>query len=688
MHSRAFAVPAAIAGPNGNPSKLFELVGFGRPLRRKQPLSEGELAARLMFPEERLRRFWLDGYPRHAGRPPLVKGIDLPTIDLQWLRQYIPELGEWQTSEDSLLEQFPSLRDLEGRLRGEFPEFEKAGFRLDLRPFAIWERATFDLRHWDELTEEARQQVVGAIVALDGISGSQDFTNRARELAPPIGRYLHVFPGVGEPVENVRIPTTEDMTERADDSAVDCKGRWQECMREIKSICDSALDGEFYTQASAQLRSKVDELDQIGASWEAKRSAASGFGSALETIASTLLAAAATHGLAWLTQERVEAFVNAWHAAFEAAGDTRRAGIRESLENVAPDLEGQLQGLAARSEEHRGLFARQQALKNRMSAASPRERLEMRPEDRELQQSIIDAESQVTEIEAAIEAFLELRVNDVLPAYDTAAVERGQGSDTSVEETTPGGISTTDTVEGAAPRPTESPAPASPEPSADPGAAPDDEQRTVAQLDAPIAPSPLDASDEAISNQELPAGPDRFDARAGDACRPIWSAIRNGEPALAYQIAAALHDHEPDIDVPPLPLLKALALAPYLETSHGDIASAIRAACDQVNPDELNDGPDDWRIAMSLLTLAATLRACLIAPNTGATGVARYSHPSPALHELRESIIKTGERLQGLNVTRASFRETQTAADWDQLALELTRDIADWKRRAPTVWPA
>jgi hypothetical protein len=181
-----------------------------------------------------------------------------------------------------------------------------------------------------------------------------------------------------------------------------------------------------------------------------------------------------------------------------------------------------------------------------------------------------------------------------------------------------------------------------------------------------------------------------FTDEVGDRCRPIWSLLRMGKPALAFQYASALHDQFPELRVPPPELLHSVSLSSGLTTSDGPLAVVIGEAFLDIDASwfEPGDAPAKWHTALNLLLVAATLRPMVLAPATGASAVAHYRHLDGRHVALLDLVRKVGdlsEPLTGFSIGPTVLGSAADEASQREHLFQLSKDASDWfHERAPS----
>jgi len=180
-----------------------------------------------------------------------------------------------------------------------------------------------------------------------------------------------------------------------------------------------------------------------------------------------------------------------------------------------------------------------------------------------------------------------------------------------------------------------------------------------------------------------------FNDAAGDRCRPIWTLLQQGKPALAFQFATALQAIAPQIRLPHPSLLRSVALAPGLAASDGPLAGAVGESLADIQAVwfEPGDAPSHWCTALNLLLIAATLRPMVLAPLTSASAVAGYRHLDgrhSAVLQLVKSVADVSERLTRFSIGPAVLRSAADESSLRSQVAKLSKAAADWlHERAP-----
>ena len=238
----------------------------------------------------------------------------------------------------------------------------------------------------------------------------------------------------------------------------------------------------------------------------------------------------------------------------------------------------------------------------------------------------------------------------------------------------------------------ENPAAAVTPPSASVLTATESPSSTLASVEAFAEPASSQAACE-FGAEEVVDARERevaFTDETGDKCRPIWSLLSMGNPALAFQYASALHDQSPELRVPPPELLRSVSLSSGLTASDGPLAVAIGEAFIDIDASwfEPGDAPGKWHTALNLLLIAATLRPMVLAPATGASAIAHYRHLDRRHVALLDLVRKVGdlsESLTGFSIGPTVLGSAADEASQREHLFQLSKDVSDWlHERAPS----
>jgi hypothetical protein len=674
---RRIVVPAHLVPPKGDALPLLESVGLNRRFRRQCGLSEAELVNELLTPKHRMMRFWLCALPRAIGARH-VRVSKLPSVDFAWLHRYSPSFLSHVNGSSLPLKQFPEL----GKVREKIDQISKeedASVSFDERPFDVWTTASEEVSRWDSLPEHARRSLVEALAGLDGISGTTLFSDFAARHCSGFQEYV-VELGARQSNNNAAPSCIKEMGAPLVDTASPWSGGW----RAVRDLADEALCVEPSEAPLSAIRELVDDLTRHWDEIASRANRANELAGVLRKLVSQLADAAIKNAFTWLDQTCLAAFEDHWLAIIRGNNQTNQ------LDVLATEIQTKLETYSTQRESRECVSYELAVAREQIKAArSPRDKREQLERRTALQRQVDEIEQSMAVLEDDLYALVFEAPNTIElgrplkePREANAPVEAVPGS----PATTPA---------SAWPEAAEVRATPSERELADHGEKPgiggrenEPSHGAEAVLNREATPPPGEGAVAIIETTNQPPqqatmeAEQSFDEPSGERCRPIWRALRDGNPGLAFQIANALVNVAPEIKVPPVALLQAVALAGYVEGGHGQIALALQDCYARIDRVEFEQGPTDWRMALSLLLLAATLRPSLMAPNTGATGLIAYAHPGPHLHKLREAVVRAGERLQGKAISRASFAHMDGAEAWNQRASGFLAELEQWKRHA------
>ena len=207
------------------------------------------------------------------------------------------------------------------------------------------------------------------------------------------------------------------------------------------------------------------------------------------------------------------------------------------------------------------------------------------------------------------------------------------------------------------------------------------------ELETPADPPPVSQETTTAllhTDQEPYSDEEPYNDTVGQACRPIWRLLSCDQPAMAFHAATWIREAKPGIRSPSPDLLAAVALESSLMLPDGSIQSALSSCFERFQPEDFaGQQPDTWHAAINLLLAAATMRAMVIAPSTGAGSVAAYLHQSgsyPSLYALIQQLRELSPLLMGFRVEPAVLRQArgEAAIHADLQALQHTAQ--DWVR--------
>jgi hypothetical protein len=213
---------------------------------------------------------------------------------------------------------------------------------------------------------------------------------------------------------------------------------------------------------------------------------------------------------------------------------------------------------------------------------------------------------------------------------------------------------------------------------------------SVAAAKAPDSCGAQEEADDGSARPSPALTPDAdYSTHAGERCRPVWIALRRGQPGLAYWMARGIDQSSEPVPVVPPALLAAVALAQRVNLPDGDIAKRLEAHYQDFQSSwflSKSDVPEPWTQAMNLLLLSCVLRPLLVCPNTGASAVAALLHLNDSsLHQIRQACEEFSEKAQSFRVDAASFKTLQDSAEWQREVDTVGAEAKAWLDRAPSM---
>lgn len=643
------------------------------------------------------RRYWF--WSEVGSEPPTVGQI-VPShylaVDYWLLRQFEPNLERLSPlSDEEMREACPVWDEISAAMK-VWTESNKT--RFDPRYFALWPRVQTLLREWAEIDEQQREQIVNTTFALASIAGDTWFVQEALRQCPEIEPYLEgtvpVFaaqPDSKTPdadsdgAETASVTTGQTSTsDLVEASAAD----WAQLGRELRAVAEQLESGS----RDAAL---AEALDALWMKYQALKQALP-----LSVPARDALQATVSRLERFLLESGqgpaagvfdADDMVAAWRAVSEGATS------EDECERVRRDAE---QALVSGPEALARLFAARIALSAANADYARLREVERsatdRTERRTARRSLEEIETRLPALRDEEETAEEELIAAIEPARSApSVVPRAPEETTSVTATD---RPTTTQVQ---PEPVAAP----PEPAEVLAEAvldePEQLPRTGVDQEDPVEVVRVDQPEQqcgerlqpAVEPAEVPASSadesvedPRFTNETGSLCAPIWRALRSGEVALAYHAASAIRHIEPSTPLPSPALLSAVALGRRLQAPGGPIAEALRANFGEIDRNEFESGPEPWRLANSLLLLAACLRPLILAPDTGAAGVAEYVHLGAgmeSLYEVQRLLTEYGQRLKGSRLDVAALGAVRSKAAWDAEFEQIQQEVMEWSERAP-----
>lgn len=619
------------------------------------------------------------------------------------------------------------------RIREAIEKFWTRGGKepMPLGVFMLWPRLVTDLERWQHLDEGQRRRVGHAVFALSSIGWTtwfiDDALSRCPELGPELGELkssaIQAPSGAAETSGDDTIEQAFEDTPQDDGAATDDLGlEWAQLGEELKQIHSD-------WQVSRPTRGLLGRLAAIGQHAaellplvpDDTVPAEEVFERALHELDMRLREAAGSDELSWLGADDLRRIMARWRIAHgEAHDDTALLALADDAGLAVDRLNASISEVRSADAYMKQTKAAVAALEEE-SAQQPSavRRIELTHRLLKAKQEALAAERTQADVLLLVLASASPRgaVFDPGVDYDAELVAQSNGNR---EHLDAHAVTGADAAEhagvGASPllqttlEPVSDPTPDIDERTA-PIALADPAMASGATLESSQAsgqsPAVGLASDQAADAQPpaststeatpltSPAAPlqtgrqSSFSSDAGDKCRPVWSLLRMGKPALAFQYALALQTSSPALIVPPPSLLRSAALAPGLVAGDGPLAMSIGEAFADIHPAwfEPGDTPSNWHTALNLLLIAATLRPMILAPSMGAAVVVGYRHLDgrhSALLELVRLVEDVSEDLTNVAIGPTILRSAADEASQKLQFTKLSKDAEDWLyERAP-----
>ena len=558
---------------------------------------------------------------------------------------------------------------------------------FDLRYFALWPRVRESLKNWGNENEEGRWRSANATFALSSISGDAWFVEEAKRLCPDVVPY---FEGVtvrctGEVGSDAPAETLPDeggaLFEVAPEDAggdaepLDPQLRWRTLGAQLHDIADRLESGPLEPALCDELDEVWDDYLQLKEDCPLKPPVRERVQQQLAALESILLAAARGDVSGLLGADAVTGVVERWQRIIASAQD------EANLEQVRLDVE------RLEREVRTAIESLSTARKARAAAESDHRRLQ----DEEKAASDFAQRRATRRTLGDLEAKLVQLRRDEESAEETVLAVIGHGTGAGLTDSvSPGEPEEVDTATLDPTRPdavaiTSGETEAGPEaPTVEPSVEPGDDLGAVAV--EKVEPAAVDAPAMGASPAVPSPVNDRpFTRETGNLCAPIWQALRTGNAALAFHAASAIRAQNEGVTLPSPALLASVALGQRLQSPGGPIADALRRRFAEIDRNEFESGPEPWRLANNLLLLSACLRPLILAPDTGASGVAEYVHLGAgleSLYEVQQLLGEYGQRMKGNRLDAAALGAVRSKAAWDSEYAQLQNDADLWIERA------
>jgi hypothetical protein len=607
--------------------------------------------------------------------------------------------------------------------------------------FMIWLKVRAALESWATLDADARESAVYAAFALSSLGTVDWFIRTAIEIVPELEEELgHLRAADPEVKSEADTSPTTDLSEPRTAGAIgstrstDVASAWASIGEELVRLHDEWGETPRRGQLQRLMALGVRAAEMEGTVPEDKKPAQAVLQESLVTLRLCLLDMAVEVVMSWLGPDVIAQVMARW--------DLKRAKEQDeqALLELAEDAGLALSRIAAAFAEMQAAEARvtetkeaSEVLESELATCSSAIRqLELEERSFQAREDSIDAERKRKDVRLFVLASASPHggVFDLAVDYAAQADQQSTAESSSEDDSgTPVIESGTRAVE--VPAAPETPVQSTKTPLLDdagaaPAKAPESPSAVVGTLvREPVAALPMLVPKPAVEGpraiaavklHEPPASPalpapvgggavltpseqaedlpdiqpdQEFSDAAGDRCRPIWSLLQQGKPALAFQFATALQAVAPNIRVPHPSLLRSVALAPGLTASDGPLAEAIGESFADIQAIwfEPGEAPSNWCTALNLLLIAATLRPMVLAPLTSASAIAGYRHLDgrhSAVLQLVKSVVGISERLTRFAIGPSVLRSAADESSLRSQVAQLSKAASDWlHERAP-----
>lgn len=133
-------------------------------------------------------------------------------------------------------------------------------------------------------------------------------------------------------------------------------------------------------------------------------------------------------------------------------------------------------------------------------------------------------------------------------------------------------------------------------------------------------------------------------------------------------------------------LIRTWAFGHALNFPKGQLAGQLQDELQSQPMNDLREGTPEWRLALSLLVRASTLRPAIIAPGTRAASLLRdfeLQEGCVHLYNYCSRIGAYGERIQG--VLPGTFKQSSSSLSQTEQLAKLRSDLTSWKESANTI---
>lgn len=185
-----------------------------------------------------------------------------------------------------------------------------------------------------------------------------------------------------------------------------------------------------------------------------------------------------------------------------------------------------------------------------------------------------------------------------------------------------------------------------------------------------------------ISNDE-----NVFSSRAGEICRPIWKALKDGRYSIAYHYSSALEKIEGAPCGPSSNLLAIIALANKMVSPDGSIAYELdkQFAMLDENYFKVDGAPASFQSAINLLLVAATIRPIFIEEIGSAAASLRFIGTFNKSHEtvyrLAQTLIEFSDLKSRFQINVPLLRVARSTVSWNLQLESVVAEIKQWQQQ-------
>jgi len=646
-----------------------------------------ELFFDLILGETRFLSFWRFVAHSIGSKRANRQFIHNISIDKKFLDQYKQDWNARELDEDALTAACPAWPAIRTQIRSTLAQ-EKADKYIDMDSlslglFMLWPDLQQDFQQWSALDEQQRIEATHAVFALSTAAHSYWFIDRALALCPPLA---NEFDWIVRHRDWNPSPATEADTATSEQAWEALLERLNEIVHELmeqptqEAVLDLAVLGQELKQASTHLpHRQVDIVQRLNGQ--------------TQILMQRLHEIAARDGFAWLDVDLLQRVHARWQIRCDESDDPEHLNTLcaymtaavSSLDETVPAYALICQQVDAAADEINRL---KQALG---SADGFLQKIKIQPQLDAAQQAGLDIEKtqqarQVELIERVLPPDERLeRLRDPSPEPDFPP-ELGKPIEQDVigtGETDPAQADKAAdanvvaqmihrSVEQSVPIPVSAGMEADPTP-------PSGEIEPTTVFDINDGTHPAVDAEESLYNR-----------KGGELCKPIWQCLELGKPGLAWHAAHWSMQVHPDVPIPPLALLAAVAYAQDLLESDGPLAIELAAQFERFEKQdfEASTKPDKWHAALNLLLVAATLRPMVLAPASGAVEIAGYLHLGgpdyPALNDLVRQLRTLSRLLAGFRIDANAIKRARGDASIEEELQALQKEARQWYEKART----